>query len=162
MGGGGCRVVVLSNARHTGILSAHLQLEQAGLGVWRELWLPGEGLRWQLPLPQVGSAGARNCQGTFGARLGSRPTPGGAGAAPGSTGLQSELKKSSEDWTSSSFQTPGMGRPWGHLWAPVHMGPLGDILCWAQDVGGNSPRGPNNALKNLETGRESLFWDSST
>lgn len=155
------RVVVLSNARHTGTLSARSQLEQAGLGVWRVLWVPGEGLRWQLPR-QVGSAGARNCQGTLGARLGSRPTPGGAGAAPGCTGLQSELKKSSEDWTSSSSQTPGMGRPWGHLWAPVHVGPLGDTFRWAQDVGGNSPRGPNNTLKNLEAGRDSLFWDSST
>ena len=128
----------------------------SGAGVWRELWLPGEGLRWQLPPPRVGSAGARNCQGTLGARLGSRPTPGGAGAAPGCTGLQSELKKSSEDWTSSSLQTPGMGRPWGHLWAPVHMGPLGDILHWAQDVEGNSPRGPDNTFKNLEAGRDTV------
>lgn len=69
--------VVLSNARHTGILflSAHLQLEQAGLGVWREsCGCQGEGLRWQLPC-QVGSAGARNCQGTLGARLGADPPP---------------------------------------------------------------------------------------
>ena len=42
-----------------------------------------------------------------------------------------------------------MGRPWGHLWAPVHVGPLGDTFRWAQDVGGNSPRGPNNTLKNF-------------
>lgn len=143
--------MVLSNARHTGILSAHLQLEQVGLGCGESCGYQGRGC-----CPQVGSARARNCQGTLGARLGSRPTPGGAGAAPGCTGLQSELKKSSEDWTSSSLQTPGMGRSWGHLWAPVHVGTLGDTLRWAQDVEGNSPRGPNNTLKNLEAGRDTV------
>lgn len=79
-GGGRWRVVVLSNARHTGILSAHLQLEQVGLGCGESCGYQGRGC-----CPQVGSARARNCQGTLGARLGSRPTPGGAGAAPGCT-----------------------------------------------------------------------------
>lgn len=59
--------------------------------------------------PPVGSAGAKELPGhTWCQTGGADPLQGGAGAAPGCTRTQSGLKKSSEDWTSSSSQTPGM------------------------------------------------------
>lgn len=47
-----------------------------------------------------------------------------------------------------------MGDPGETFAASIHMGPLGDTLCWTQEAEGNSPRVPDNMFKSLEPGED--------